>query len=75
MLLVFVSNGVIYYFLLSMFFAVSKVFVKFNRDKNIQTMSLVKFITVGSIDSVLQHISSFIFFSRPSLNKLRTNNL
>lgn len=58
-----------------MFFAVSKVFVKFIRDKNIQTMSLVKFITVGSIDSVLQHISSFSFFSRPSLNKLRTNNL
>lgn len=44
-----------------MFFAVSKVFVKFNRDKNIQTMSLVKFITVGSIDSVLQHISVLVF--------------
>lgn len=58
-----------------MFFAVSKVFVKFNRDKNIQTMSLVKFITVDSIDSVLQHIYSFSFFSRPGLNKLRTNNL
>lgn len=37
-------------------------------------MSLVKFITVGSIDSVLQHISSFSYFSRPSLNKLRFNN-
>lgn len=74
MFLVFVSNGVIYYFS-PLFFAVSKVFVKFNRDQNIQTMSLVKFITVGPIDSVLQRISSFSFFSKPSLNKLRTNNL